>query len=76
MSELLGKIVVVTKMRKMPHSCLMRKYYDNMGGTVGRSNNGVCTAQGTMYSTERIAVSKERLWCCPLRRVGEGEKDG
>lgn len=32
MSELLGKVVVVTQMRKIPAACQMCKYYENMGG--------------------------------------------
>ena len=36
MSELLGKVVVVTQMRKIPAACQMCKYYENMGGNRGR----------------------------------------
>ena len=70
MRELLGKVVVVTKMRIIPKSCSQCKYYDNMGGTSGRNNNGVCTARGTLYSTNHIATSKQRLENCPLRLIG------
>ena len=36
MSKLLGKVVVVTQMRKIPAVCQMCKYYENMGGNRGR----------------------------------------
>lgn len=51
MSELLGKVVVVTQMRKIPAACQMCKYYENMGGNRGRGSDGACTARGTLYAT-------------------------
>lgn len=36
MSELLGKVVVVTQMKKIPTACAYCKYYENMGGNRGR----------------------------------------
>lgn len=74
MSELLGKIVVVTQMRKIPAACQMCKYYENMGGISGYSNDGACTARGTIYATRSIKVSKERLPNCPLRMVIGGKE--
>lgn len=68
-NELIGKVVIVTQMRNIPHTCQQCKYYDNMGGRPGRYSEGVCTARGTLYSTESIRVSKERLPNCPLRKV-------
>lgn len=70
MSELLGKVVVVTQMRKIPAACQMCKYHENMGGKRGRGSDGVCTARGTLYATRGIRVSKERLRNCPLRMIG------
>ena len=70
MSELLGKVVVVTQMRKIP-AC---KYYENMGGNRGRGSDGVCTARGTLYATRGIRVSKERLDNCPLRIITGGRE--
>lgn len=69
--ELLGKVVVVTRMRKVPGCCAMCSYYDNMGNRPGRGNDGACTANGGYYSTESIAVSKQRLPNCPLAKVGD-----
>ncbi len=71
--ELLGKIVVITQMRKIPTACAACKYYENMGGTPGYGNDGVCTARGELYATQSIKVSKERLNNCPLRVIG-GQK--
>ena len=45
MSELLGKVVVVTQMKKIPTACAYCKYYENMGGNRGRGSDGVCTAR-------------------------------
>ena len=69
-SELLGKVVVITQMRKIPTACAYCKYYENMGGNRGRGSDGVCTARGTLYATRGIRVSKERLDNCPLRVIG------
>ena len=74
MSELLGKVVVVTQMRKLPAACQMCKYYENMGGNRGRGSDGVCTARGTLYATRGIRVSKERLDNCPLRIITGGRE--
>lgn len=41
MSELLGKVVVVTQMRKIPAACQMCKYYENMGGNRGRKSASI-----------------------------------
>lgn len=46
MSELLGKVVVVTQMKKIPTACAYCKYYENMGGNRGRGSDGACTAAG------------------------------
>lgn len=74
MKKLLGKIIIVTKMRKIPRSCSLCGYYDSTGQHPGgRRNYGVCTARATLYSTERINVSKERLDNCPLRMITEAE---
>ena len=70
MSELLGKVVVVTQMRKIPAACQMCKYYENRG----RGSDGVCTARGTLYATRGIRVSKERLDNCPLRIITGGRE--
>ena len=67
--ELIGKIVVVTGLRVLPKSCVQCKFYENMGGNPGRSNNGACRALD-YCSTRSIAVSKERLPNCPLRMIG------
>lgn len=75
MSVLSGKVVVVTQMRKIPKTCNQCKYYDNMGGVSGRYNSGVCAARGTLYSTEHIMSSKQRLENCPLRLIEEELKD-
>lgn len=69
MNELIGKIVVVTNLRKIPRSCGECKYYDNMGETRGYRNDGICTARGTIYTTRHIQTSKERLDNCPLRMI-------
>lgn len=74
MSELLGKVVVVTQMRKIPEACQMCKYYENMGGNRGRGSDGVCTARGTLYATRGIRVSKERLDNCLLRIITGGRE--
>ena len=74
MSELLGKVVVVTQMRKIPAACQMCKYYENMGGKQGYSNDGACTARGGIYATRGIRVSKERLRNCPLRIMTGGRE--
>jgi hypothetical protein len=74
MSELLGKVVVVTQMRKIPAACQMCKYYENMGGNRGRGSDGVCTARGTLYATRGIRVSKERLDNCPLHIITGGRE--
>lgn len=73
-SELLGKVVVITQMRKIPTACAYCKYYENMGGNRGRSSDGVCTARGTLYATRGIRVSKERLDNCPLRIITGGRE--
>ena len=57
MSELLGKVVVVTQMKKIPTACAYCKYYENMGGNRGRGSDGACTARGTLYATRGIRVS-------------------
>lgn len=69
MNELIGKIVVVTNLRKIPRSCGECKYYDNMGGMRGRGNDGICTAGATLHTTRHIQTSKERLDSCPLRII-------
>ena len=69
-SELLGKVVVITQMRKIPTACAYCKYYENMGGKQGYGNDGACTARGVIYATRGIRVSKERLRNCPLRVIG------
>ncbi len=74
MSELLGKVVVVTQMRKIPAACQMCKYYESMGGNRGRGSDGVCTARGTLYATRGIRVSKERLDNCPLHIITGGRE--
>lgn len=74
MENLRGKIVVVTEMRKLPRTCSQCKYYDSMGGSPGRGNDGTCTARATLYSTQHISTSKERLDNCPLRVVTENKK--
>lgn len=73
MKRLLGKIVVVTQMRKMPSCCAKCGYYDKMGNGPGPGNDGACMAfsgYGAM-ATRKIAVTKERLPNCPLEKVGE-----
>lgn len=72
--ELRGTIVVTTQLRKIPESCSKCKYYDSMGGNPGRWNSGVCSARATLWSTEHIRVTKERLENCPLRYVTAGKK--
>ena len=67
-NELIGKIVVVTGLRVLPKSCMQCKFYENMGGARGRSNDGACRALD-YWSTRSIAVSKAKLPNCPLRRV-------
>ena len=74
MSELLGKVVVVTQMRKIPAACQMCKYYENMGGNRGRGSDGVCTARGTLYATRGIRESKERLDYSPPRIITGGRE--
>lgn len=73
-SELLGKVVVITQMRKIPTACAYCKYYENMGGNRGRGSDGACTARGTLYATRGIRVSKERLDNCPLRIITGGRE--
>lgn len=71
-TSLLGKVVVVTGMRKIPKSCTRCPFYDNMGGRSGHINNGVCTATGSYRSTEGIQVTKMRLDSCPLKLDDDG----
>lgn len=73
MKRLLGKVVVVTKMRRIPKCCAQCGYYDSMGNNPGRGNDGSCMAFSSYgpMSTRRIAVSKERLPDCPLEKVGD-----
>lgn len=71
--RLLGKIVIVTGMHKVPESCSKCRYYDSMGNRPGRGNDGICTARPSFFSTSSICITKERLPNCPLRLV---EKDG
>ena len=73
-SELLGKVVVITQMRKIPTAYAYCKYYENMGGNRGRGSDGACTARGTLYATRGIRVSKERLDNCPLRIITGGRE--
>lgn len=73
-SELLGKVVVITQMKKIPTACAYCKYYENMGGNRGRGSDGACTARGTLYATRGIRVSKERLDNCPLRIITGGRE--
>ena len=74
MENLRGKIVVVTAIRKMPRTCSQCKCYDSMGGSPGRGNDGVCTARATLYSTQSISTTKERLDNCPLRMITGDKK--
>lgn len=74
MENLRGKIVVVTEMRKLPRTCSQCKYYDSMGGSPGRGNDGVCTARATLYSTQSISTTKARLDNCPLRMITGDKK--
>lgn len=67
-NDLIGKIVVVTGLRVLPKSCMRCKFYENMGGTRGSTNDGACRALD-YWSTRSIAVSKDRLPNCPLRRI-------
>lgn len=73
-SELLGKVVVITQMKKIPTACAYCKYYENMGGNRGRGSDGACAARGTLYATRGIRVSKERLDNCPLRIITGGRE--
>lgn len=69
--KLLGKVVVVTRMRKIPKGCIFCPFYDSMGGTPGRHNDGICTALRNR-STSSVKISKERLPDCPLQIVEKG----
>lgn len=46
MSELLGKVVVITQMRKIPTACAYCKYYENMGGNRGRGRTALARLAG------------------------------
>ena len=74
MENLCGKIVIVTEMRRLPRRCSQCKYYDSMGGSPGRGNDGACSARGTLWSTRNISPSKERLDNCPLRMITDDKK--
>ena len=61
MNKYIGKIIIVTNMRKIPRSCAECGYYDGMGNRPGgRYNDGICTAGASIYSTRGIRVTKER----------------
>ena len=71
-TDLIGKVVVVTGMRKIPMCCIRCPFYDNMGGKSGHINYGVCKANGSYRSTSGIQVTKMRLDSCPLKVVDDG----
>ena len=73
-ANLLGKVVVVTGMRKIPKCCIRCHFYDNMGGKSGHTNSGACKANGSYRSTEGIQVTKMRLDSCPLVMVDDGKR--
>ena len=76
MNKYIGKIIIVTNMRKIPRSCAECGYYDGMGNRPGgRYNDGICTAGASIYSTRGIRVSKERLKNCPLHMIGRDSND-
>jgi hypothetical protein len=76
MNKYIGKIIIVTNMRKIPRSCAECGYYDGMGNRPGgRYNDGICTAGASIYSTRGIRVSKERLKNCPLHMIGRDNND-
>jgi hypothetical protein len=64
MNKYIGKIIIVTNMRKIPRSCAECGYYD-----------GICTAGASIYSTRGIRVTKERLKNCPLHMIGRDNND-
>lgn len=70
-ADLTGRVVIVTKLRKVPKACSQCNFYDSMGGR-GWGNDGVCTALGTHRSTRDIKVMRQRLDDCPLREVKRG----
>lgn len=74
MNKYIGKIIIVTNMRKIPRSCAECGYYDGMGNHPGgRYNDGICTAGASIYSTRGIRVTKERLKNCPLHMIGRAD---
>jgi len=72
-TALLDKVVIVTRMQRIPNNCQRCPYYDSMGGSPGgQYNDGVCWAKGVdkAESTRYIRISSERLPTCPLVKVG------
>ena len=62
MNKYIGKIIIVTNMRKIQRSCAECGYYDGMGNRPGgRYNDGICTADVYTLSSRGIRVTKERL---------------
>ena len=50
MNKYIGKIIIVTNMRKIPRSCAECGYYDGMGNRPGgRYNDGICTAGASIW---------------------------
>lgn len=71
---LYDKIIVKTRLRKLPKCCIQCHFYDNMGGKRGYHNNGACIIQN-FKSTEGIQVTKMRLDTCPLCIVKRKKQD-
>ena len=55
-SELLGKVVVITQMRKIPTACAYCKYYENMGGNRGRRQRMRRKKKSRLAAAEFLAV--------------------
>lgn len=68
MNKYIGKIIIVTNMRKIPRSCAECGYYDGMGNRPGgRYNDGICTAGASIYSISvdlREEATKRQGFSC------------
>ena len=72
MNKYIGKIIIVTNMRKIPRSCAECGYYDGMGNRPGgRYNDGICTAGAMDFDCSGLYVcDPQKNTLCNKRNCG------
>ena len=73
MNKYIGKIIIVTNMRKIPRSCAECGYYDGMGNRPGgRYNDGICPGGRVDLQYTRHSGNKRTAEKLPAAHDREG----